>query len=187
MTNTIFYNGLQWENQRTAFKAIPHNSKCRYGERGAAAAKPKAQIILDAAKVSAASGGNSEPKQGQRSQSARGFCPRSTMRVPQPDIIEHFGNADAVPQPPERRLSRQAGIVRCCPNSFRKSDTHRPMVFAISWWASVVLVYNSLMVAVMGCMRIRLTGLYTASTTAASTTTTITARQPHGTCHAAPK
>jgi len=26
------------------------------------------------------------------------------MRVPQPDIIEHFGNADAVPQPPERCL-----------------------------------------------------------------------------------
>ena len=96
------------------YKAIPHNSKCRYGERGAADAKPKAQIILDAAKVSAASGGNSEPKQGQRSQSARGFCPRSTMRVPQPDIIEHFGNADAVPQPPERCLSRQAGIVRYC-------------------------------------------------------------------------
>ena len=72
-------------------------------------------------------------------------------------------------------------------HSFRKSDTHRPMVFAISWWASVVLAYNSLMVAVMGCMRIRLTGLYTASTTAASTTTTITARQPHGICHAAPK
>ena len=99
-------------------KAIPHNSKCRYGERGAAAAKPKAQIILDAAKVSAASGGNSEPKQGQRSQSARGFCPRSTMRVPQPDLIEHFGNADAVPQLPERCLSRKAGIVRCCLYSF---------------------------------------------------------------------
>ena len=96
------------------FMAIPHNSKCRYGERGTADAKPKAQIILDAAKVSAASGGNSEPKQGQRSQSARGFCPRSTMRVPQPDIIEHFGNADAVPQLPERCLSRKAGIVRCC-------------------------------------------------------------------------
>ena len=96
-------------------KATPHNSKCRYGERGAAVAKPKAQIILDAAKVSAASGGNSEPKQGQRSQSARGFCPRSTMRVSQPDIIEHFGNADAVPQPPKRCLSRKAGIVRCCP------------------------------------------------------------------------
>ena len=43
-------------------KAIPHNSKRRYGERGAADAKPKAQIILDAAKVSAASGGCSEPK-----------------------------------------------------------------------------------------------------------------------------
>ena len=98
------------------FMAIPHNSKCRYGERGVADAKPKAQIILDAAKVSAASGGNSEPKQGQGSQSARGFCPRSTMRVPQPDIIEHFDNADAVPQPPERCLSRQAGIVRCCLN-----------------------------------------------------------------------
>ena len=94
------------ENRSDSFQAIPHNSKCRYGERGAADAKPKAQIILDAAKVSAASGGNSEPKQGQRSQSARGFCPRSTMRVPQPDIIEHFDNADAVPQPPERCLSR---------------------------------------------------------------------------------
>ena len=39
------------------YKAIPHNSKCRYGERGA---------------------------------------------------------ADAVPQLPERCLSRKAGIVRCC-------------------------------------------------------------------------
>ena len=103
--------------RKQKIRAIPHNSKCRYGERGAADAKPKAQIILDAAKVSAASGGNSEPKQGQRSQSARGFCPRSTMRVPQPDIIEHFGNADAVPQPPERCLSRQAGIVWCCPKA----------------------------------------------------------------------
>ena len=34
------------ENFRGLFSAIPHNSKCRYGERGAAAAKPKAQIIL---------------------------------------------------------------------------------------------------------------------------------------------
>ena len=105
---------LQEREMQENLKAIPHNSKCRYGERGATAAKPKAQIILNAAKVSAASGGNSEPKQGQRSQSARGFCPRSTMRVLQPNIIEHFGNADAVPQPPERCLSRQAGIVRCC-------------------------------------------------------------------------
>ena len=60
------------EKCKRILKAIPHNSKCRYGERGAADAKPKAQIILDAAKVSAASGGNSEPKQGQRSQSASG-------------------------------------------------------------------------------------------------------------------
>ena len=104
----------QWKTLIFKIQAIPHNSKCRYGERSAADAKPKAQIILDAAKVSAASGGNSEPKQGQRSQSARGFCPRSTMRVPQPDIIEHFGNADAVPQLPEQCLSRKAGIVRCC-------------------------------------------------------------------------
>ena len=33
-------------------------------------------------------------------------------------IIEHLGNADAVPQPPERCLSRKAGIVRCCPKLF---------------------------------------------------------------------
>ncbi|MDD6874148.1 MAG: hypothetical protein PUD46_01150 [Subdoligranulum sp.] len=39
------------------------------------------------------------------------------MRVPQPDIIEHFGNADAVPQLPERCLSRKARIVRCCPKA----------------------------------------------------------------------
>ena len=49
--------------QKPFSKATPHNSKCRYGERGAADAKPKAQIILDAAKVSAASGGCSEPNE----------------------------------------------------------------------------------------------------------------------------
>ena len=114
------------------FRAIPHNSKCRYGERGTADAKPKAQIILDAAKVSAASGGNSEPKQGQRSQSARGFYSRSTMRVPQSDIIEHFGNADAVPQPPERCLSRKAGIVRCCLSIFAGHCDSITTSFALS-------------------------------------------------------
>ena len=36
---------------------------------------------------------------------------RFTERFPD---IEHFGNADAVPQPPERCLSRKAGIMRCC-------------------------------------------------------------------------
>ncbi|MFR7616416.1 MAG: hypothetical protein ACLUZX_00275 [Subdoligranulum sp.] len=74
---------------------------------GAAAAKHSADNT-DAAKVSAASGGNSEPKQGSASQSARGFRLEARCVVPQPDIIEHFGNADAVPQPPERCLSRQA-------------------------------------------------------------------------------
>ena len=58
-------------------RAIPHNSKCRYGERGAADAQAK-----------------SADNTG---------C-----------LIEHFGNADAVPQLPERCLSRKAGIVRCC-------------------------------------------------------------------------
>ena len=63
--------------------------------------------------MSAASGGYSEPKQGQRSQSARGFCPRSTMRVPQPDIIEHFGNADAVPHTePQRGASERNRRLR---------------------------------------------------------------------------
>ncbi|MDY4234058.1 MAG: hypothetical protein SOX66_09725, partial [Gemmiger qucibialis] len=60
--------------------------------------------------------------------SARDFCPRSTMRVPQPDIIEHFGNADAVPQLPERCLSRKAGIVRCCHkqhNTYRKRQGNK--------------------------------------------------------------
>ena len=116
-------------------KAIPHNSKYRYGERGAAAAKPKAQIILDAAKVSAASGGYSEPKQGQRSQSARGFCPEARcgyrnptlssilatqMPCRTPSRSEALRSATAAcggswrEDPPERRLSRQAGIVRCC-------------------------------------------------------------------------
>ncbi|MFR5930969.1 MAG: hypothetical protein ACLUGI_10265 [Subdoligranulum sp.] len=84
----------QWKTLIFKIQAIPHNSKCRYGERGAANAKPKAQIILDAAKVSAASGGNSEPKQRAAVAECEGLLPRSTMRVPQPDIIEHFGNAE---------------------------------------------------------------------------------------------
>ena len=115
--------------------AIPHNSKCRYGERGAPAAKPKAQIILDAAKVSAASGGYSEPKQGQRSQSARGFCPEARcgyrnptlssilatqMPCRTPSRSEALRSATAAcggswrGDPPERCLSRKAGIVRYC-------------------------------------------------------------------------
>ena len=120
---------------KIVFKAIPHNSKCRYGERGTADAKTKAQIILDAAKVSAASGGNSEPKQGQRSQSARGFCPEARcgyrnptlssilatqMPCRTPSRSEALRSATAAcggswrGDPPERCLSRKAGIMRCC-------------------------------------------------------------------------
>ena len=62
-------------HKRKKYWAILHNSKCRYGERGAADAKPKAQIILDAAKVSAASGGNSEPKQGAAVAECEGLLP----------------------------------------------------------------------------------------------------------------
>jgi len=43
-----------------------------------------------------------------------GLFPEGRMSHALPDIIEHFGNADAVPQLPERCLSRKAGIVRCC-------------------------------------------------------------------------
>ena len=95
-------------------RAIPHNSEECHVRRAVRQLLGKSADNTGCCKVSAASGGNSEPKQGQRSQSARGFCPRSTMRVPQPDIIEHFGNADAVPQPSKRCLSRMAGIMRCC-------------------------------------------------------------------------
>ena len=89
--------------------------KHRSGSCGTASALPKAQIILDAAKVSAASGGNSEPKQGQRSQSARGFCPRSTMRVLQPDIIEHLATQMAVPERAVLAARRNCGVAQEIP------------------------------------------------------------------------
>ena len=42
-----------------------------------------------------------------------GLLPRSTMRVPQPDIIEHFGNADAVPHTePQRGASERNRRLR---------------------------------------------------------------------------
>ena len=31
--------------KQNRIKAIPHNSKCRYGERGAADAEPKADVL----------------------------------------------------------------------------------------------------------------------------------------------
>ncbi len=46
---------------------------------------------------------------------------RSSDFLPEPGIVnpvlrsaQDFGNADAVPQPPERCLSRKAGIMRYC-------------------------------------------------------------------------
>ena len=81
------------------FMAIPHNSKCRYGERGAADAKGERRQWR-----------KQRTEAGAAVAECEGLLPRSTMRVPQPDIIEHFGNADAVPQPPKRCLSRKAEL-----------------------------------------------------------------------------
>ena len=41
-----WYELVCGEREQFSFKAIPHNSTCRYGERGASDAKQKAQIIL---------------------------------------------------------------------------------------------------------------------------------------------
>ena len=106
--------------------------------------------------MSAASGGNSEPKQGQWSQSVRGFCPRSTMRVPQPDIIEYFGNADAVPQPTERCLSRQAGIVRCCltPQIRSKSTLGIPRIIGLSFFSAVFSLITPVFFQAIGAAKV---------------------------------
>jgi len=67
------------------------------------------------------------------------------MRVPQPDIIEHFGNADAVPQPPERCLSRKAGIVRCCPNiSFIKKTNSVAPSLCSSFFFPLLFLFLSI-------------------------------------------
>ena len=80
------------------FRATPHNSKCRYGERGAADAKPKAQIILDAAKVSAASGGNSEPKHdaGTATRHYRAFWQRRCRAAAAGAVLKPQGGNCAV-------------------------------------------------------------------------------------------
>ncbi len=86
------------ENRSDSFQAIPHNSKCRYGERGAAAAKPKAQIILDAAKVSAASGGYSEPKHdaGTATRHYRAFWQRRCRAAAAGAVLKPSGGNCAV-------------------------------------------------------------------------------------------
>ena len=94
---TVCY-GITVHGLPTIFKAIPHNSKCRYGERGATAAKPKAQIILDAAKVSAASGGNSEPKHdaGTATRHYRAFWQRRCRAAAAGAVLKPLGGNCAV-------------------------------------------------------------------------------------------
>ena len=84
--------------QKPFSKAIPHNSKRRYGERGTADAKPKAQIILDAAKVSAASGGNSEPKHdaGTATRHYRAFWQRRCRAAAAGAVLKPQGGNCAV-------------------------------------------------------------------------------------------
>ena len=80
------------------FTAIPHNSKCRYGERGAAAAKPKAQIILDVlSSILATQMPCRTPSRSEALRSATAACGGSWRG-----------------DPPERCLSRKAGIMWCC-------------------------------------------------------------------------
>ena len=83
---------------RITLWAIPHNSKCRYGERGAAAAKPKAQIILYVlSSILATQMPCRTPSRSEALRSATAACGGSWRG-----------------DPPERCLSRKAGIVRCC-------------------------------------------------------------------------
>ena len=83
---------------RYTLRAIPHNSKCRYGERGAAAAKPKAQIILCVlSSILATQMPCRTPSRSEALRSATAACGGSWRG-----------------DPPERCLSRQAGIMRCC-------------------------------------------------------------------------
>ena len=83
---------------RYTLRAIPHNSKCRYGERGAAAAKPKAQIILFVlSSILATQMPCRTPSRSEALRSATAACGGSWRG-----------------DPPERCLSRKAGIMRCC-------------------------------------------------------------------------
>ena len=82
----------------STLRATPHNSKCRYGERGAAAAKPKAQIILDVlSSILATQMPCRTPSRSEALRSVTAACGGSWRG-----------------DPPKRCLSRKAGIVRCC-------------------------------------------------------------------------
>ena len=96
-SRTVCY-GITVHGLPTIFMAIPHNSKCRYGERGAADAKPKAQIILCVlSSILATQMPCRTPSRSEALRSATAACGGSWRG-----------------DPPERCLSRQAGIMRCC-------------------------------------------------------------------------
>ena len=79
---------------RYTLRAIPHNSKCRYGERGATAAKPKAQIILCVlSSILATQMPCRTPSRSEALRSATAACGGSWRG-----------------DPPERCLSRKAGL-----------------------------------------------------------------------------
>ena len=147
-----------WCAHPRIFWAIPHNSKCRYGERGAADAKPKAQIILDASKVSAASGGNSEPKQGQRSQSARGFCPRSTMRVPHRAFWQRrcrAAAAGAVLKPQGGNCAVLPLNIRFCLISKSRRKPHIQLLTSISYLLTDFQVLSIMRMAAKSCSKLQ--------------------------------
>ena len=102
--------------------ATPHNSKCQYGERGAAAAKPKAQAILCVlASILATQMLCRTPSRSEALRSATAACGGSWRG-----------------DPPERCLSRQAGIVRCC----RKKEKKRPPFGSRFWVMQFVFGFS---------------------------------------------
>ena len=112
--------GVNVKKRGTNYKAIPHNSKCRYGERGAAAAKPKAQIILCVlSSILATQMPCRTPSRSEALRSATAACGGSWRG-----------------DPPERCLSRKAGIVRRCRKKRRKATAFRQSLlgYAVCFW-----------------------------------------------------
>ena len=74
-------------------------------------------------------------------------------------IIEYFGNADAVPQPPERCLSRKAGIVRCCRKFIIQAIAIKIQSIPVFWcrifaehaWQQSLKTGNFLLVFIFRC------------------------------------
>ena len=67
-------------------------------------------------------------------------------------LIEHFGNADAVPQLPERCLSRKAGIVRCCLRcscTFADFLALRPKFLADDWFKIPLYISNAIFIKIV--------------------------------------